>query len=117
MTVSSEALSPPAPVLQVSLKAKLQRTQRKRKLVAFLLVAPLFLFIIVNFLVPIGILLFKAVDNPEIVEGLPRTVAAIRQWDGRDLPAEAVYEALAQDLHALKDDRGALGRLAKRLNY
>lgn len=116
MTASSGTL-PGSPALEVSLKAKFRRTQRRRKTVAFLLVAPLFLFIVANFVVPIVVLLLKAIENPEVVEGLPRTVAAIRKWDGRDLPDEPVYAALAEDMRAIREDRGAVGRIAKRLNY
>jgi hypothetical protein len=60
------------------------------------LIAPLVLFLLLVFLVPIVALLYKSVGNPEVVGGMPRTVAAIASWDGRGLPAEPVYKAAAK---------------------
>jgi hypothetical protein len=41
------------------------------------LIAPLVLFLLLVFLVPIVALLYKSVGNPEVVGGMPRTVTAI----------------------------------------
>ena len=65
---------------------------------AYGLILPLLLFIIVAFVVPIGVILVKSADNPEVVGHLPHTIAAIDSWDGRGLPEESVYAALAVDL-------------------
>lgn len=99
------------------LKIKLKRTQRRRQWVAVGLVAPLFLFMVVVFAVPIVVVLMESVDNPEVVEGLPRTTKEIQGWDGKDLPAEPVFAALAEDLRTANQDRGLIGRLGKRLNF
>jgi putative spermidine/putrescine transport system permease protein len=100
----------------VPLKAKLRRVERGRRLWAFALVAPLLLFIIVTFVVPIATMLYRSVDNPELATNLPRTAAALRDWDGQGLPDEAAFAALAADLtdaHAHK----TAALIGKRLNY
>jgi putative spermidine/putrescine transport system permease protein len=60
-------------------------------------------------------LLWRSVDNPEVVGSLPRTVEAIAAWDGRGLPEESVYRALSEDLLEARQNQ-SLGDLSKRLN-
>ncbi|SFH64416.1 ABC transporter permease [Modicisalibacter xianhensis] len=100
----------------VPLKVSLRRAVRQSKLKALLLVAPLLLFLIVAFLMPIGEMLWRSIDNPEVSSSLPRTVVALEQWDGESLPGEPVYAALAEDLKAGQKAR-SLGLLSSRLNY
>jgi putative spermidine/putrescine transport system permease protein len=100
----------------LSLKVQLRRVDRRRKIRAAALVAPLFLFLLVTFIIPILLLLYRAVDNPELLQVMPRTAEAVRQWDGRDLPGEPVFEALADDMRQARKDR-TIGKAGKRLNY
>lgn len=83
---------------------------------ALALIAPLAAFLLAIFVVPIAMLLFRAVDNPEVVERLPRTLEALADWDSRSTPPDAAYAALMRDLQAAKDDSGT-GGLARRLNH
>ena len=71
---------------------------------------------LIAFAVPIVAFLFRSVANPEIPGTLPRTLARLREWDGRGLPDERAYAALVADLKAVADspDVAILGR---RLNY
>ncbi len=98
------------------LKRRLSRSLGRRRLAAFLLVAPLLGFLLVSFVAPIGDMMWKSIDNPLVGETLPRTVQALRGWDGRDLPPESAYRALALDLAEAQAERRA-GRLGVRLNY
>jgi putative spermidine/putrescine transport system permease protein len=100
----------------VPLKRKLKRVERTRKLRAFGLVAPLLLFIVLTFAWPIGSMLFRSVDNPELVTNLPQTTAALKDWDQQDLPAEPVFAALAADLKESQAKKTA-ALIGKRLNY
>ncbi|MCP1673709.1 putative spermidine/putrescine transport system permease protein [Natronocella acetinitrilica] len=100
----------------VPLKTSLRRAERRRRTIAFLLVLPLLTFIMVSFVIPIGEMMWRSVDNPLIVNTLPRTVEALRDWDGEDLPPEAAYAAMVEDLRVAQEER-AVGRLAVRLNY
>ena len=47
----------------IPLKVSLQKSERKNKIRAFLLVAPLLVFILVTFLIPIGDMLVRSVDD------------------------------------------------------
>ena len=98
-----------------TLKQKLKRAERVNRWKAQALIAPLVLFLLLVFLVPIVALLYKSVGNPEVVGGMPRTVAAIASWDGRGLPAEPVYKAAGEDLAEARKNQ-TLGDLSKRLN-
>jgi len=100
----------------VPLKVSLRRAERRRKLTALLLVAPLLVFILVTFVSPIAEMLWRSVDNPLVSQTLPQTVEALRDWDGTGLPPESAYGALVADLAAAQAQRAA-GRVAVRLNY
>ena len=54
-----------------------------------MLVGPLFLFLIITYVFPIGDMLFRSVDDRKITQMLPNTFTAIEKWDGKDLPEEA----------------------------
>ena len=83
---------------------------------AFGLIAPLFLFLIAFFVVPIGSVLYFSVNNPEVTTMLPRVTAALQDWDGQELPGEEAFAALAEDLRVGFADR-TLFKVALRLNY
>jgi len=97
------------------LKTRLRRVERTNKAKAAGLVAPLFVFVLVGFLIPIVLLLYRAVDSPEILKVMPRTADAIQHWDGAGLPGEAVFAALAADLRRASQEK-TIGVAAKRLN-
>ncbi|HEU4826374.1 MAG TPA: ABC transporter permease [Dongiaceae bacterium] len=100
----------------IPLKVRLRRAERTKQVRAILLVAPLFLFILITFLAPIGTLLFRSVQNPELPQYLPQTIAAMRGWDGKQLPDEAVFAAFAADLKVAQQNR-VTAEIGKRVNY
>ncbi|WP_060547460.1 ABC transporter permease [Burkholderia pseudomallei] len=110
MTIATQS----APPTQ-SLRRELKAAEARRRTMALLLVAPLAIFLLLVFVVPIGALLTRAVQNPEIATALPRTVAALSNWDRKAAPADAAYAALAADLAQIADGE-AMGALARRLN-
>jgi putative spermidine/putrescine transport system permease protein len=82
---------------------------------AMTLTAPLLLFVVVNFLVPIALVLGKSVDDREIGTILPRSRTALAAWDGAGLPPPPAFAALAADVtEAYQAQR--LYPAAKRLN-
>ena len=93
----------------------LRHAERIKRWKAFLLVLPLLLFLGSTFLYPIALMLFRSVENPVVADNLPRTLAALETWDGRDLPGEAVFAALAADLGEARENK-TFGRLATRVN-
>ncbi len=82
---------------------------------ARLLTAPLAAVLLVCFVLPLGIVLWRAVANPEFRATLPQTAALLRQWDGNDLPPVEVFRALHAEL-PLAQDNQTLGALSRRLN-
>jgi putative spermidine/putrescine transport system permease protein len=98
-----------------ALRRSLARAERVRKWRAFSLTLPLLLFLMLTFLVPIAALLKRAVENPEVANALPRTVAVLEAWDRQDTPPPPAFAALVADLGALPD-RADAGALARRLN-
>lgn len=100
----------------VPLKTQLNRANRRRRIRAVLLVVPLFIFILISFLFPIGDMLFRSVDNPVVAGLIPETLAELEKWDGKELPDERTFETMAKELGLLQIDR-KLGKLGSRLNF
>jgi putative spermidine/putrescine transport system permease protein len=100
------------------LKKSLNRALRLQKMRALALVAPLLIFVLVTFIAPIADMLFRSVENQIVPETLPLTVEALQDWDphGGELPPEAVFRALAQDMKVAVEEK-AHTRLGSRLNY
>jgi len=97
------------------LRRTLARVQARRRLFALALTLPLLVFLLATLLVPIGALLVRAVENPEVVDALPRTTTLLSKWDRKSEPDAAIFAAVATDLAKL--ERGAdAGALARRLN-
>ncbi len=102
----------------VPLKLALERALFRSRLRAVMLVAPLFFFLLITFVLPIFDMLFRSVENNIVADILPRTVVAIEAWDetSGELPGEAVFEAIVKDMADGKRDK-TLGRVARRLNF
>ena len=100
------------------LKKSLSRALRRQKLRALALIAPLLVFIFITFVVPIGQMLFRSVENQIVSDTLPRTTQALGDWDraAGAAPDETVFTALAQDLMVAVERKNHT-RLGTRLNY
>jgi len=82
------------------------------------LIAPCLIYFGVLFFWPIATMLYKGVHSPEVAIGLPRTAEAIVSWETSELPSDAIFVALGQDL-AEQGQNVAYARAvaARRLNY
>ena len=100
-----------------NLTQRLRKAERRGQLRAYALIAPLFIFVLLSFLLPLGTVLFNSFYDPVVPKGLPRTVQALAEWNGpRDqIPPEPVYAALAQDLKEAVQGQSQ-GAIANRLN-
>ncbi|MEL6452659.1 MAG: ABC transporter permease [Pseudomonadota bacterium] len=100
------------------LKRSLARALRRQKLRALALIAPLLLFVLITFIVPIGSMLFRSVENEIVSNTLPYTVEALATWDANadDLPPEPVFEAMFFDMFIAAEAKRHT-RLGTRLNY
>ena len=81
-----------------------------------MLVLPLLAFLVVSFVLPIGSMLMRSVDDSTVSEILPRTAAALRSWDGKGRPPFSAYSALADDL-SRANRTGQIGKVATRMNF
>jgi len=98
------------------LKVSLNRAMRKNRIRALLLVTPLFVFILFSFLIPIFDMTMRSVDNWHVGTLMPKTTAALENWDGKNIPDEPVFAALVADLQAGLKSR-EIGKVGTRLNY
>ncbi|MFT3848772.1 MAG: ABC transporter permease [Propionivibrio sp.] len=116
MTHSTMTMSEPMTMENTeSLKDRLHRAERMKKLKYGALILPLVLFLLLTFIWPIAALLKRSVDNPEIVAAFPVTSELLRQWDGQALPNDAVFSALADEMGKSKGTP-VFASAAKRLN-
>ncbi len=100
----------------VPLKIRLAQAERRKKIATFSLVLPLLAFIVITFIVPIVDMIFRSVDNPVVAATLPKTLAALEAWDGREVPDEETFAILAEEMVAGARAR-TIGKVATRLNY
>ena len=107
--------APPGLQAPAGLRRQLARAERRRKWRAISLTLPMLLFLLLTFLLPIAALLKRAIENPEVANALPRTIAALQGWNRTGTPDAPAFAALTQDLAALPDSSDA-GALARRLN-
>ncbi|MFT7026820.1 MAG: putative spermidine/putrescine transport system permease protein [Paracoccaceae bacterium] len=101
----------------VPLRTSLRRAERRQRIRAFMLVAPLLFFILFSFIMPIGDMLFRSVENEIVSETLPRTVVALESWEPEDgVPPESVFKAFYDDMEVAIEEK-IHTRLGGRLNY
>jgi putative spermidine/putrescine transport system permease protein len=101
--------------LDVTLASDLRRANRRDRLRALLLAAPLLVLLLLSFGIPIVLLLGRAVYDPTIADALPRTSEALREWTGEGVPDNAVFASLAADLNEDKASN-RIYELAKSVN-
>ena len=115
MTIALSGISTSPVQDTLLIRRQLRRIRLRSQMIALLLIAPLFLFLMLIFVAPIALLLVRGVDNGEVARILPRTAAALGGWEGAAVPDEPAFAALAADLKAAP--REAVAEAARRLNY
>jgi len=99
----------------IPLKISLKKSERRNKLRAALLVAPLLVFILVTFLIPIGDMLIRSVDDSYINTVFPKTFEKYKKWDRQGLPSEELYKTM---FFEVKEGSGfSIGKATTRMNY
>ena len=99
----------------IPLKVSLQKSERRNKIRAFLLVTPLLFFILFTFLIPIGDMLLRSVDDSYINTVFPKTFEKYEKWDRQGLPSEELYETM---FFEIKEGSGrSIGKATTRMNY
>jgi putative spermidine/putrescine transport system permease protein len=102
----------------IPLKISLARAQRRSKIVAFMMVFPLLVFIVVAFIGPIADMLLLSIDNSIVKKILPKSSEALQNWDeySDELPGEAVFAAMVDEIKKAKAAKEHT-RVGQRLNY
>ena len=100
---------------QSSLKARLANAERINKTRSLLLVLPLLAFIVVFFLLPIGSMLIRSIQNPTLSEYMPQTSRALQGWSSSSLPDEQVFSTLSTEMLTLAREQ-QLDRVGSDLN-
>jgi len=99
----------------IPLKVSLQKSERRNKIRALLLVTPLLFFILFTFLIPIGDMLFRSVDDSYINTVFPKTFEKYKKWDRQGLPSEELYKTM---FFEVKEGSGySIGKATTRMNY
>ena len=100
------------------LKQSLARALRREKMRALALIAPLLLFVVLTFIIPILSMLFRSVENQIVSDTMPGTVAAIQDWEAGsgEAPDELVFQHLFIDLFNASEAKEHT-KLGTRLNY
>ena len=99
--MNSDASSPLITADGIPLKVSLRRSLRRNKLRALALVLPAFLFLLIVFVLPIGSLLGRSVDDSLSNLQLPLTFAFFEKWDLETIPEEELFHAIYLDLSTL----------------
>jgi len=95
---------------------KYRQAIRREKMRALILVLPLFFFLVVFFITPIGFMLYRSFYNPKVANLVPNTVAALQNWeDISSVPDEVVFKTLAYELKDLQKQRLS-GKFAEEVN-
>ncbi|TKI03499.1 ABC transporter permease [Martelella alba] len=115
-TVMDNNLDTVAHSQPASLKRRLREVNAVKTRRSLWLISPLLAFVVICFLVPIGAILGKSVQNPELRDAMPRTIAALKTWDGAALPDESLFAAVGDDLVDARKS-GRIAAVAKRMSY
>lgn len=115
LAAGSPGLAPPARGRAAASRGAGRAVWRNR-ITGFVLVAPMLLFSLLMFGVPLLQTVWLAVASPEVRASLPNVAPLVRAWDGQGLPPDAAFEAMAADLTEAARTQ-SVSRLATRLNY
>ncbi len=111
----------------VPLKDSLRKSLRRTKIRSFLLLLAPLLFLLIMFVLPIGSLLSRSIDDIDINRVLPQTFAQYELWEDKSIiPSEEMFAAVISDIratHKLEDIEGKnigknlLGKAGTRMTY
>jgi putative spermidine/putrescine transport system permease protein len=95
---------------------KYKQAIRREKTKALVLVLPLFFFLLVFFITPIGFMLYRSFYNPTVANLAPKTVKLLDQWnDFSKVPNQETFKTLAYEIQSLQKQRLS-GKLAEEVN-
>jgi len=96
-----------------------QQSSCRKRWVSMLLLLPLLAYTCVFFALPIGMMFYRAVSNPELLQAFPQAISAMADEQANDstaLPGDRVFDSLEQDFINAPSN-AVMGEAARRLNY
>jgi putative spermidine/putrescine transport system permease protein len=95
------------------LHQSLARALLRNKIRALLLIAPLLIFLVITYVMPIFSVLYKSVNNDVVYEIIPQTAQQLMEWEGDadTAPPEEIYASFATEMliAAKAREHGRLG--------
>ncbi|MBB5446838.1 MULTISPECIES: ABC transporter permease [unclassified Paraburkholderia] len=97
------------------LKRSLRNVNLRKQMAALALVAPLAIFIFLVFVMPVASMISRSIQSPEVVDALPHTTAALRNWDRKSAVPDDAFRGLMLDIER-NGGNNSSGTAAGRLN-
>ncbi|MGF6877968.1 ABC transporter permease [Paraburkholderia sp. MM5477-R1] len=97
------------------LKRSLRNVNLRKQMAALALVAPLAIFIFLVFVMPVASMISRSIQSPEVVDALPDTTAALRNWDRKSAVPDDAFRGLMLDIER-NGGNNSSGTAAGRLN-
>jgi putative spermidine/putrescine transport system permease protein len=94
----------------------LAKSRRAAKYRALLLIAPLLVFQLLVFIVPVSMFLSRSFIDADVARVLPETTLALMNWDASVPVPDAAYGALLKDMQRISSP-AELASAATRLNF
>ena len=89
----------------VPLEVSLKKAEKRNKIKAFLLVAPLLLFLLITYIFPIADMFTRSIDDRMVTNMLPKTFKSMEKWDGKELPSEEIFRSFYEDYKVLTEKK------------
>lgn len=93
----------------------IQQVWTSKRIRSFALIAPLAVFLLFFFVVPLLTMMKTAVSDPVASGALPTVSEALQDWDRESAPPPQAQQAFAEDIRGITDDQ-LFGDLVRRLN-
>lgn len=82
---------------------------------ALLLIAPLIVFLVFTYFIPLANMFTRGLYDPLVNNILPDTHALLQQWEGVKVPDQQIFKTLAHELLQAREQR-TLGKVARSTN-
>ena len=89
----------------IPLEESLKKAEKKNKIKAFLLFAPLLLFLLITYIFPIGDMFSRSIDDRMVTKMLPKTFKAMENWDGKELARRSICKAFYLDYKSFSEKK------------
>jgi putative spermidine/putrescine transport system permease protein len=107
---------PSPPLIDPSARDAYRSARRRESRRALLLAIPLLAFLLITFVLPIGVLLARSVHNDELPQAMPQLARMLHQWDGHREPPPEAWALLGGEIRQAAASN-ELGSVARRLNF